>query len=163
MFYFVIYHLLIAINTGLLQQSFSQSFKIKNRVDSDQTNNPDDKNLSWRRESDPWPPHYQCDALPPEPRQQHVTLFRATLDILLNFKLNVKHHFINLTAPIIPASFRSSAASTDKPIAKLGITPLSTFSLTLLTKSSFCLDTPPPKIIISGLKVWTSHTSAADM
>lgn len=53
MFYFVIYHLLIAINTGLLQQSFSQSFKIKNRVDSDQTNNPDDKNLSWRRESDP--------------------------------------------------------------------------------------------------------------
>ena len=53
MFYFIILLLTITVDTGLLQQSFSQSLKIKNRVDSNQTNNPDDKDLSWRRESDP--------------------------------------------------------------------------------------------------------------
>ena len=29
------------------------------------------KKSCWR-ESDPWPPHYQCDALPTEPQQHHV-------------------------------------------------------------------------------------------
>ena len=40
--------------------------------------------ISWHRESDPGPPHYQCDALPTEPCQ-HILFrpFRVTSDAFL--------------------------------------------------------------------------------
>lgn len=40
--------------------------------------------ISWHRESDPGPPHYQCDALPTEPCQ-HILFrpFRAASDAFL--------------------------------------------------------------------------------
>ena len=40
--------------------------------------------ISWHRESDPGPPHYQCDALPTEPCQ-HILFrpFRVASDAFL--------------------------------------------------------------------------------
>ena len=75
------------------------------------------KGKSCWRESDPWPPHYQCDALPTEP-QQHLWSLARTLTIL-----SWVFVFVNWNLILFKKSFPAAALREEPgPVRVLSLT-----------------------------------------